>query len=460
MLSTVKAMCLVCALAVFCVFPAQGQQEGGTLPEAAPAPEPAEGGGVTFKPFRVEGGVGNNFFMVLERGEFYPSPGLNLGAAFFFDSAFGARAWGNQVFPLDSDSDIASISDITVGPSYSFRRGRFAFPLSLGLYLGAAGGSGGSGAGSAFNLGVGAEAGAEFWFTDSLYGYGRMQAAYGFFGGGDLTLTPAVGVGFAFGKPRMGLFALTLHAAPDPFSPDGDGIDDILTIRLGVITFKRVASWSVEIIEPWEPFAVFKRFEGKGRPPKRLVWNGRGNNGELVMSTQDYPIVFRAVDVQGNSASVDGKVTIKVDVLTEKEGDNLRLHASALVFSGNMTDFTALSEEALAKNEWILERLAELLRERYPEYQVTVEGYANPVLGTAREEREMLGPISAGRARFVMERLIALGVSRERLSSAGYGGTKLLVDWQDRANRWKNRRVEFLLTKRDGKAGGEKESRK
>jgi outer membrane protein OmpA-like peptidoglycan-associated protein len=44
-----------------------------------------------------------------------------------------------------------------------------------------------------------------------------------------------------------------------------------------------------------------------------------------------------------------------------------------------------------------------------------------------------------------MDALVRNGVSRTRLSFTGVGGTRPVVSPDDRDNRWKNRRVEFLL---------------
>jgi len=42
---------------------------------------------------------------------------------------------------------------------------------------------------------------------------------------------------------------------------------------------------------------------------------------------------------------------------------------------------------------------------------------------------------------------VGLGVQQERLSSVGVGSARTLVDFADRDNWWKNRRVEFILEK-------------
>jgi outer membrane protein OmpA-like peptidoglycan-associated protein len=55
--------------------------------------------------------------------------------------------------------------------------------------------------------------------------------------------------------------------------------------------------------------------------------------------------------------------------------------------------------------------------------------------------------LSEQRAQAVVGILVQNGVSRSRLSAIGRGGTRALVNYQDQDNRWKNRRVEFILNK-------------
>jgi outer membrane protein OmpA-like peptidoglycan-associated protein len=48
-----------------------------------------------------------------------------------------------------------------------------------------------------------------------------------------------------------------------------------------------------------------------------------------------------------------------------------------------------------------------------------------------------------------MELLIQRGIDSSILESEGLGGANPIAAWEDRANWWKNRRVEFIVTKID-----------
>ncbi|MDR2516139.1 MAG: gliding motility-associated C-terminal domain-containing protein [Spirochaetaceae bacterium] len=235
---------------------------------------------------------------------------------------------------------------------------------------------------------------------------------------------------------------LTFRAAPDYFSPDNDGIDDELTMFLIARDASPIAAWSLEIREPEPPNQVFYRIEGRGAPAERTRWDGRSSRGELVQSASDYPAVFRAVDALGNESVLETK--IGVDVLVIREGDRLRIQIPSIVFRPSAADFNGLPQETVDNNNRILRRIAQILN-KFRDYRVEVEGHANPVLRTEAEEREELQPLSNARARFTVDALAGFGVARNRLRFTGAGGTRPVVDPGDQANRWKNRRVEFLL---------------
>jgi outer membrane protein OmpA-like peptidoglycan-associated protein len=61
------------------------------------------------------------------------------------------------------------------------------------------------------------------------------------------------------------------------------------------------------------------------------------------------------------------------------------------------------------------------------------------------EQVKVLLPLSRQRAEVIKEALVKRGVVAARMSTFGYGGSYPVVPHGDQANRWKNRRVEFIL---------------
>jgi outer membrane protein OmpA-like peptidoglycan-associated protein len=213
--------------------------------------------------------------------------------------------------------------------------------------------------------------------------------------------------------------------------------------------------WSLEILEPdmegsettaeTRTRSVFKRIEGKSAPSGELMWDGRSGKGELAQSAVDYKYVFTAVDSLGNISTITG--TIGVDVMVIREGNRFRIKIPSIVFPPNLAVFDGLNQYTLENNFRVIQRIAQVLN-RYKGYKISVEGHANPTTapGPERErERPELKALSEKRAAYVMERLIRSGVAANRLSSTGAGDTLPVVSFEDHANWWKNRRVDFVL---------------
>ena len=240
---------------------------------------------------------------------------------------------------------------------------------------------------------------------------------------------------------------------PQPFSPDGDGIDDELTIEIVTSGSIPVARWHIEIREPVAPYLTFYVRYGEGEVPSLMTWDGIGTAGDLVQSAMDYPITITVIDAEGYTVAYES--AIRIDVLVRDEGGILRVIVPSIMFGPNLGTFAGLSDEVLENNNRVLSRIAEILN-RFEEYDIVIEGHANPTTppGTALRAEEETGspripiglqPLSEERAGTVLEYLVTLGVDRERLSSVGMGGSRILVEFEDRDYWWQNRRVEFIL---------------
>jgi flagellar hook assembly protein FlgD len=250
--------------------------------------------------------------------------------------------------------------------------------------------------------------------------------------------------------------ALSFSYEPEFFSPDNDGVDDELIMRLVAQDQSPIASWSLEIRERDlmnGELRPFYRIEGRGSPAERTIWDGRSSKGELVQSATDYPYVFQATDALGNMSSLEGAV--EVDILVIRDGSSLKIQVPSIIFRANQADFigkdldpvNGLSQDQIDNNNRVLRRIAQSLN-KFREYRVQVEGHANP---TSRnpppaEAQEDLN-LSERRARAVVDSLVGFGVSRGRLGSIGRGSSRPIIVFEDHDNWWKNRRVEFILIK-------------
>ena len=222
-----------------------------------------------------------------------------------------------------------------------------------------------------------------------------------------------------------------------------------LTISLPSLHRSRIASWEVEILEPQPPHLVFHKWVGEGPPPPRLIWDGKNSEGEWVHSASDYPLIYSTSDIDGNTRTIESKITVDVFVIQEEYG--LRMIIPSIVFAANSGTWEGLDTETIANNEWILSRIA-LTLNKHRKYKVRVEGHANPTVnpndtaGRTREQTQELQPLSQIRAGTIVNELVKLGIESSRLSYYGIGGEHPVAAWTDHDSWWKNRRVEFILT--------------
>ncbi len=259
--------------------------------------------------------------------------------------------------------------------------------------------------------------------------------------------------------------ALKVATAPQYFSPDNDGTDDDLFIKLSGKSMGNLTSWSFTINNPNDT-TPFWKVSGTSSITERLIWNGTSNvsknskgKAERVQSAMDYPWHFTVTDDLGMTSTLDGKIA--VDVLVIRDGNLLKMAVPSIIFRSNNADFKTSKEikggldpAKAANNERVLKRVAEILN-KFQDYKVTVVGHANRMTDNPKEETvdnprvwgKALTPLSQERAEYVKQYLISHGVSASRLTSLGKGGTEPVVDPKDKQNNWKNRRVEFILVK-------------
>jgi flagellar hook assembly protein FlgD/outer membrane protein OmpA-like peptidoglycan-associated protein len=233
--------------------------------------------------------------------------------------------------------------------------------------------------------------------------------------------------------------------SPLPFSPDNDGVNDELGINLKIDSPVPIDSWEIKILDPQQH--PFTSFAGKGAPSERIIWNGTSATGELVQSAEDYPFVFTLKDELGNLTTV--QKVIPIDILVIREGDKVRI--ASITFAANTPDYVNVEAEAALKNSDTIRRLAEIFK-KYAKYKIQIEGHANLVnwdnaTRAKKEQEEELLPLSKARADAIRTALIAQGIEARRISTIGIGAAAPIVNFSDLDNRWKNRRVEFVLVK-------------
>jgi len=141
------------------------------------------------------------------------------------------------------------------------------------------------------------------------------------------------------------------------------------------------------------------------------------------------------------------KGIIPVDILVVKDGDNLKIMISSIIFDPDAPNYTTVGAKG-ESNKRILQRLSEILK-KYNSYKIVIEGHAHNIYGNnmTKAQRENLISLSKKRAESVKGALVNLGIGNNRISTLGIGADKPLFTYEDVENNWKNRRVEFILIK-------------
>ncbi len=229
------------------------------------------------------------------------------------------------------------------------------------------------------------------------------------------------------------------------FSPDGDGVNDTITLSLAVENRDDIVAYQVALFNSRD--SLFELYSAPGAPPEEFTWDGTNRHGETVESAEDYRVELRLWDDLGNVSVTEA--TIPVDILVYRDGDQIKIRISAINFLPFSANYIDLPPEVRSKNLQTLDRLAEILN-RFPGYGIDIQGHAvqiywnDPVRG-AREQSEVLIPLSSARAEAVREALVARGIAGGRMTTSGVGAMRPLVPNSDLENRWMNRRVEFIL---------------
>lgn len=251
---------------------------------------------------------------------------------------------------------------------------------------------------------------------------------------------------------------LSVGISPQYFSPDGDGEYDDLTIMVKAECDSPMSSWSFTVEDPatLKPFWIAK---GTDKLQEKIIWNGKSARGEVVQSATDYPYEFKVTDSNNLSSTVKGFV--KVDVLVVRDGERVKIQVPSITFRSDAADFKTteelmqnpdydgktrgLDQKTLENNVKVLGRISEILK-KFRDYNVQIEGNANNLSGTQSEEDEVK-LLSEQRAQYVRDWLIKDGVSAANLKAVGNGSKNPATNSTALEDRWKNRRVEFILKK-------------
>ena len=272
---------------------------------------------------------------------------------------------------------------------------------------------------------------------------------------GVYTATLAVDYGTAFAPGTAASQSFVLDLTPPTgmislssalFSPIESS--DTISLKLTATSqLAKIDSWTMDIYDPGRN--VFRSFTKKW-PSDMAVWDGKGTNGDMVQSAEDYPVVAKIRDQFGNIGTVNA--TVPIDILVEKIATGYRILASRIFFKAFTADYRDVPPELAQQNMARLDALAAKLK-KFPDYKITMIGHAvminwdKPEAGR-EEQRAILIPLSKARADAVEAALVDRGLEKARFTTEGVGASDQLVPDSDYKDRWQNRRVALFLDKK------------
>ncbi len=144
--------------------------------------------------------------------------------------------------------------------------------------------------------------------------------------------------------------------------------------------------------------------------------------------------------------------TLPASMTARKNGDEMRFTLNNILFEGNSAIYLDESESTLLD-------VAQYLLD-HPEYDILLEGHVNGHMGkkylkrAAKSNPEKVAykngkHLSLARAESIRDFLVMQGVSEDRITCEGKGGTdKIYKDPKNRKENEANRRIEIILIKR------------
>lgn len=237
----------------------------------------------------------------------------------------------------------------------------------------------------------------------------------------------------------------SISVSPDLFSPIVASDTMNITIKPDP-SIARLDSWTLNVYDP--AGYLFKSFVGKW-PNNTIVWDGKGIDGDMVVSAADYPVEVELRDEFGLVDSFKDKISI--DIIVIEDGENYRIEDTQVYFEAYTADYKNVPADIAAQNVVRLDRLSSKLK-KFSEYKIKIVGHAvmihwdNAALGKIEQET-LLVPLSLARSEAIKDALVERGLDAKKIETSGVGSAEPIVPDSDYARRWRNRRTSIYLMK-------------
>jgi hypothetical protein len=97
--------------------------------------------------------------------------------------------------------------------------------------------------------------------------------------------------------------------SPESFSPDNDGKDELLAIKLSVTDASEINGWKLSILD--SQGTLFTSFSGKSLPQEPILWDGYNLDNKLIEVNKEYSYIVQVRDVLGNMTTNKGTLKFR-----------------------------------------------------------------------------------------------------------------------------------------------------
>ena len=202
-----------------------------------------------------------------------------------------------------------------------------------------------------------------------------------------------------------------------------------------VVSSKGIKGWKLTITD--KNGKPFKTFSGTEIIPDSIIWDGKGDKGEMPESGETYMYSLIVVDNSGRKVQTSIQtIEIAVKYVVETRGIVMNLNVE---FDSGMATIKPESSKILKK--------ASLILQQYPSAKVSIEGHTDNIPLRKGKLFKNNIELSKARAESVKKFFVKnLGIDENRLSTKGWGETKPIASNKTPEGRQKNRRVEIIIS--------------
>ncbi len=217
---------------------------------------------------------------------------------------------------------------------------------------------------------------------------------------------------------------------PDDFTPDGDGEDDFLKIKLKIQN-RKIQTWSLGLTEIYGERGKIRRnrlktWSGVGFPSENIFWDGISDDGILIGSLSRLELEFTGIDDLNEEFFVRSD-DFSTGILAVMSGSSIRI---------------SVPEGKIRESESKYIKKLKSILSFYPGYKIEVQSHSSQ---PGNDHENLLKTES--RARAIFEEIYGKNYFFERFSFRGIGEVEPLLIQTNDFSFFKNDRIDILLTK-------------